>query len=297
MRAAKKFVQIKGVSMAYVERGEGCPVVFLHGNPTSSYLWRNIIAPLATSYRCLGPDLIGMGDSDKLPETGPGAYSYATQQAFLDAWFDAVLPSESLVLVVHDWGSALGFDWARRHPERVRGVAYMEALIGSTPLSLLPAPAQAFFEKIRSSEGERMVLDDNLFLERMVSAESTLRPLSEVDADEYRRPFREPGEARRPTLSWPRMLPFDDQPPEIVARIDRYRAWLTESGVPKLFINAEPGRLLVGSLRELCRILPNQDEVTVSGLHYPQEDSPMEIVAALEAWLPKAVGVEREAAQ
>ncbi|MFT3927794.1 MAG: haloalkane dehalogenase [Myxococcales bacterium] len=297
MKAAKKFVQIKGFSMAYVDRGEGVPLVFLHGNPTSSYLWRNIVAPLEGRYRCLAPDLIGMGDSAKLPETGPDAYAYATQQAFIDGWFDAVLPDEPVVLVVHDWGSALGFDWARRHPERVRGMAYMEGLIGSTPLSLLPPPAQAFFDKIRSSEGERMVLDENLFVERMVSAESTLRPLSQVDADEYRRPFRDSGEARRPTLSWPRMLPFDDQPPEIVARIDRYRAWLTESSVPKLFINAEPGRLLVGTLRELCRTLPNQDEVTVPGLHYPQEDSPMEIVAALEAWLPKVVGAASEAAQ
>lgn len=286
MKTAKKFVRVHQGTVAYVERGQGTPVVFIHGNPTSSYLWRNIIGPLESGYWCLAPDLIGMGDSSKLRETGPDAYSYATHQRYIDGWFDAVLPHQNVVLVVHDWGSALGFEWARRHPSRVLGIAYMEGLIGTTPTSLMPPPARAFFQRIRSPEGEQMVLADNMFLERMVAAESTLRPMAAVDADEYRRPFLEPGEARRPTLSWPRLLPFDDEPAEMVALIDRYRAWLAESRVPKLFINTEPGRLMVGPLRDLCRALPDQTEVTVPGLHYPQEDSPMEIVAALQAWLP-----------
>lgn len=289
----KKCVRVHGVTMAFVERGRGTPVVFLHGNPTSSHLWRNVIAPLEGRFRCLAPDLIGMGDSSKLPEVGPGAYSYATHERYLDGWFDAVLPHEKVVLVVHDWGSALGFEWARRHPSRILGIAYMEGLIGATPMSLMPTPARAFFDRIRSPEGEQMVLEENLFVERMVAPESTLRPIAAADADEYRRPFREPGEARRPTLSWPRLLPFDGEPPEIVARIDRYRAWLTECTIPKLFVNTEPGRLLVGPLRELCRTLPNQTEVTVAGLHYPQEDSPMEIANALQAWLPAVTGDAR----
>lgn len=291
----KQFATIRGFRVAYVERGTGHALVFLHGNPTSSYLWRKLIGPLSARHRCLAPDLIGMGDSDKLPETGRDAYGFATHQAFLDAWFDAVLPREPVVLVVHDWGSALGFDWARRHPERVRGVAYMEAIMGSMPLSALPPAGQQFFAAIRSDAGEALVLEQNVFLERMLSPESTLSPIGAMDADEYRRPFREPGEARRPTLSWPRLLPFDGEPAEICALIDRYRSWLMRSDVPKLFVDAQPGRILVGPLRELCSTFPNQRHVLVPGLHYPQEDSPMEIVAALDAWLPALESTQSQA--
>jgi haloalkane dehalogenase len=289
---AKKFVSIRGQRMAYVERGRGPALVFLHGNPTSSFLWRHQIAPLSRSYRCLAPDLIGMGDSDKLPETGASAYAYATHQAYVDAWFDAVLPRESVVLVLHDWGSALGFDWARRHPERVRGIAYMEAILGALPLRALPEAAQRFFAAIRSPAGEPLVLDENVFVERMLSPESTLVPLSAADADEYRRPFREPGEGRRPTLSWPRLLPYDGEPTEIVALADRYRSWLKTSPLPKLLVIAEPGRILTPELLAECRSFPNQREITVPGLHYPQEDSPQQITTALEAWLPTLAGAK-----
>lgn len=288
-KIAKKSLRIHDRQLAYVERGQGAPVVFLHGNPTSSHLWRNLIEPLQSAYRCLAPDLIGMGDSEKLSETGPSAYSFATHLDYLEGWFDVVVPREPVVLVVHDWGSALGFEWARRHPQRVRGIAYMEAILGSMPLAIMPPQARDFFRAIRSPAGEALVLEQNVFVERMVSAESTLRPLSDEDREEYRRPFRTPGESRRPTLSWPRMLPYDGEPKEIVALAERYRAWLLASSVPKLFINAEPGRLLVGEMRNLCRTFPNQTEVTVAGLHYPQEDSPMEIAEALADWLTSIV--------
>jgi haloalkane dehalogenase len=271
--------------MAYVDQGMGAPVVFLHGNPTSSYLWRNLLGPTSARHRCLAPDLIGMGDSDKLPEMGREAYGYATHARFLEAWFDAVVPEEPVVLVVHDWGSALGFDWARRHPDRVRGVAYMEAIVGSMPLGKWPAPARELFEAIRSDAGEMLVLEQNVFLERTLSEGSMLRPLSDEERAEYRRPFLVPGEGRRPTLSWPRLLPLDGEPKAICALADAYVAWLTASSVPKLFVNAEPGRILTGELREICRRFPNQREVTVRGLHYPQEDSPMEIADALAGWL------------
>lgn len=292
---AKKFVSIRGQRMAYVERGSGPALVFLHGNPTSSFLWRNLIAPLSRSHRCLAPDLIGMGDSDKLREVGPEAYAYATHQAYVDAWFDAVLPREPVVLVLHDWGSALGFDWARRHPERVRGIAYMEAILGSIPLRALPEPAQRFFAAIRSPAGEALVLEENAFVERMLAPGGTLVPLSAADADEYRRPFREPGESRRPTLSWPRLLPYDGEPAEIVGLAERYRSWLKTSTVPKLLVIAEPGRILTPELLAECRSFPNQREITVPGLHYPQEDSPLPIVAALEDWLPTRAGAQAEA--
>lgn len=286
----KKTLLVHGRAMAYVDRGVGAPVVFLHGNPTSSFLWRHSIAGLETRHRCLAPDLIGMGDSDKLPDSGPDAYGFATHRAFLDAWFDTIVPKEPVVLVVHDWGSALGFDWARRHPSRVRGVAYTEAILGSVPSADLPPPAQEFFRRLRSPEGEKMVLDDNVFLERMLAPGGTLVTLSPEVREEYRRPFRAKGEGRRPTLSWPRLLPFDGEPKTICELTDAYRAWLATSDVPKLFIDVEPGRLLVGALRDACRAFPNQTTVTVRGLHYPQEDSPAEVTAALASWLDADFG-------
>lgn len=283
----KKTLLVRGRALSYVQRGTGAAVVFLHGNPTSSFLWRHSIAGLAHRYRCLAPDLIGMGDSDKLPESGPSAYGFATHRAFLDAWFDAVLPREPVVLVVHDWGSALGFDWARRHPDRVRGIAYTEAILGSMPYSALPPPAADFFRRLRSAEGEKMVLEDNVFLERMLGPGGNMVTLPPDVCAEYRRPFLAAGESRRPTLSWPRLLPFDGEPKEICDLAAAYRAWLASSGVPKLFIDVEPGRLLVGALREACRAFPNQTTVTVHGFHYPQEDSPAEVTAAIGSWLEK----------
>lgn len=282
---SKRKVSIDGLQMAYVDRGQGLPVVFLHGNPTSSYLWRNMIGPLSAEYRCLAPDLIGMGDSDKLPDARPDSYSFATNRSFLDAWFEAVVPGEPLILVVHDWGSALGFDWARRHAKRVRGIAYMEAILGSIPLRTLPVPGQEFFRLIRSPAGEALVRDENLFLERMLTPESISGPLTDADRDEYRRPFRSADAGRWPTLSWPRQLPYDGEPAEICAIADEYRSWLARSSVPKLFVNAEPGRLLVGAMREACRAFPEQREVTVKALHYPQEDAPAEVTRALAEWL------------
>lgn len=287
-RDEKKYARVEGSRMAYVDRGAGPTVVFLHGNPTSSYLWRHLIAPLSASYRCLAPDLIGMGDSDKLGETGPDAYDYGTHQRFVDGWFDAVLPEGPLVLVVHDWGGPLGFDWASRHASRVLGIAYTETILGSMPLAAMPESAQAAFRAIRSDEGEAMVLERNFFLERMLAPESTLVPISTEDASEYRRPFLVPGESRRPTLSWPRLLPYDGEPAAIRELADRHRAFLASSAMPKLFVDVQPGRLLVGPLRDACRAFQNQVVVTVPGLHYPQEDSPMEMVQALEAFLPTA---------
>ncbi|HEY6880362.1 MAG TPA: haloalkane dehalogenase, partial [Polyangiales bacterium] len=248
-------------------------------------LWRKMIEALSARYRCMAPDLIGMGDSDKLPESGPAAYSFADHSRFLDGWFDAVAPSDPVILVMHDWGAALGLDWARRNPTRVRAVAYMEAVLGALPSNSLPAPAAAFFAAIRSAEGERLVLQDNVFLERMLTPESILRPLSDAERDAYRRPFREPGEGRRPTLTWPRLLPFDGEPAHIVAIAAQYRAWLARSAIPKLLVVAEPGRILTPAMRALCASFPNQREVTVPGLHYPQEDSPEEVTSALREWL------------
>lgn len=279
----KKYKTIAGARMAYVDVGEGDPIVFLHGNPTSSYLWRNIIAPLSARYRCLAPDLIGMGDSEKLVAGGTERYSFFEHRRYLDGFLDSLDFARKPILVVHDWGSALGFDWLRRFPERARAVAYMEAILGAREWDELPPPAREIFQALRSPHGEQLVLDENFFVEQLMP-KSILRELLPAEREEYRRPFREPGEARRPTLSWPRQLPIGGEPPEICELVERYVAFLERSPLPKLFVNAEPGRLLVGAPRERCRRFPNQREVTVSGLHYIQEDSPSEIATAISEW-------------
>ncbi len=281
----KRRVSVKGHTMSYVEQGTGAPVLFLHGNPTSSYLWRNIIAQLSPSYRCIAPDLIGMGDSDKLTPSGPDRYSFFEHREYLDGFLDAIGLREPVILVIHDWGSALGFDWARRHAEagRVRGIAYMEAIVGERAWSDIPEPARGIFQAFRSPAGERMILEENVFVEQLLP-QSILRKLTAEEHDEYRRPFREPGEGRRPTLSWPRQIPFDGEPKEMCALVADYQRFLAASPLPKLFIDAEPGRLLTGTMRDICRAWPNQREVTVKGLHYVQEDSPDEISAAILDW-------------
>jgi len=279
----KQFKQINDRRLAYVERGAGQPMVFLHGNPTSSFLWRNILGPLSAEYRCVAPDLLGMGDSDKLPGNDPERYSFFTQQRYLDGLLESLQFEQPMILVVHDWGSALGFDFARRYPARVRGIAYMEAITGIRAWQAMPPQARELFQALRSNAGEEMILEHNAFIEKLLPL-SMLRKLAPEEHAEYRRPFLEPGEGRRPTLSWPRQLPIGGEPREICELVERYAAFMAESPLPKLFINAEPGRLLTGELREACRLWRNQSEVTVSGLHYVQEDSPGEITSAIRDW-------------
>ncbi len=275
---------ILGQRMAYVEVGAGDPIVFLHGNPTSSYLWRNVIPHLQPLGRCLAPDLLGMGDSAKLPTSGPGSYSFVEHRRYLDALLDALGINERVTLVLHDWGSALGFDWANRHRTAIRGIAYMEAIVRPRRWSDWPAPAQRTFQLLRSAAGERLILEENAFVETQLPR-MVLRGLTEAEMAEYRRPFAAPGEGRRPTLTWPRQLPIEGAPADVTAIVQAYGAWLAHSTVPKLFINAEPGAALTGALREFCRTWPAQTEVTVRGLHYLQEDSPDEIGQAIATWL------------
>ena len=268
--------------MAYVDTGgesDGA-VVFLHGNPTSSYLWRNIIPHVSPLARCLAPDLVGMGESDGTPD---GSYRFADHSRYLDAWFDAVLPSGPVTLVVHDWGSALGFHWAHRHPERVRGLVYMEAIVRPVSWEEWPEAARQVFQGFRSEAGETMVLERNIFVERVLPG-STIRGVSDEAMEVYRRRYAEPGESRRPTLTWPQQIPFDGEPADVVELVQRYADWLSTSNLPKLFINADPGIILVGAQREFCRTWPNQREVTVKGLHFIQEDSPDEIGQAIADW-------------
>jgi haloalkane dehalogenase len=266
--------------MAYVEVGLGDPVVLLHGNPTSSYLWRNVIAGLERQARCLAPDLIGMGRSGKAPD---GQYRLADHARYLGAWFEA-LDLRRVTLVVHDWGSALGFDWARRHSDRVRALVYMEAIVRPLTWAEWPENARKVFQAMRSPGGEEMVLHKNVFVERILPA-SVLRGLTPEEMERYREPYREPGESRRPTLTWPREIPLDGEPADVTALVQGYADWLARSPLPKLFVNGNPGSILVGGQRDFCRTWPNQQEVTVKGSHFLQEDSPAEIAQAIARFL------------
>jgi haloalkane dehalogenase len=277
----RKRVRVLDTEMAYVDTGAGDPIVFLHGNPTSSYLWRNVIPHVAGQSRCLAPDLVGMGDSGKSPS---GTYRFVDHARYLDAWFEALGLSRNVVLVVHDWGSALGFHWARRHPERMKGVAYMEAIVRPVTWQEWPEAARKVFQGMRSPGGEEMVLQKNVFVERILPA-SVIRGLTAEEMERYRTPYREAGESRRPTLTWPREIPVDGEPADVVRVVQEYGDWLSKSPIPKLFINADPGSILVGAQRDFCRRWPNQQEVTVRGSHFVQEDSPDEIGRALAAFV------------
>lgn len=280
----KKSIEVLGKRMSYVELGSGKPILFQHGNPTSSYLWRNVMPHVSHLGRCIAVDLIGMGDSDKLDNPGPFSYTLAEHQRYLDAALVALGIFDEVTWVIHDWGSALGFDWCRRFPEQVKGICYMEGIVMPVTWAQWPAAARAVFQGFRSEAGEEMCLQKNVFVERVLPG-SILRKLSEAEMNVYRRPFLKPGEDRRPTLTWPRQIPIDGQPAEVVKVVQDYAQWLLQTSVPKLFINAEPGAILIGEQREFCRGFPNQQEVTVKGNHFLQEDSPDEIGQAIAAWL------------
>lgn len=277
----RRRARVLDTEMAYVDTGHGDPIVFLHGNPTSSYLWRNVIPRVEGEGRCLAPDLVGMGDSGK---AWAGSYRFVDHARYLDAWLDTLgLGSEPTTFVMHDWGSALGFHWARRHPERVRGLVYMEALVRPVTWEEWPEAARKIFQAMRSPAGEELVLEKNVFVERILPL-SVLRGLTEEEMQVYRRPYREPGESRRPTLTWPREIPVGGEPADVVAIVDAYALWLAQSDIPKLFVNADPGSILTGAQREFCRRWPNQEEITVRGSHFIQEDSPAEIGEAIAAF-------------
>ena len=284
-RYPKRFAEVLGKRMAYVEAGAGDPIVFLHGNPTSSYLWRNIIPHLEGMGRCIAPDLIGMGDSEKLADSGPQSYRFVEHREYLDGLFATLGIDRNVTFVVHDWGSALGFDWANRHREAVRGIAYMEAIVAPFPSwDSWPKPVAPVFQGFRSEQGEKLILEGNAFVEQVLPR-SVLRRLGEAEMNAYRRPFMAPGESRRPTLTWPRQIPIGGEPQDVTAIAAAYAEWLGASDVPKLFVNAQPGAILTGTQRELCRKWPNQTEITVAGSHFVQEDSPDEIGKGIAEWL------------
>jgi haloalkane dehalogenase len=273
----RRRIDVLDTQMEFVDEGEGDAIVFLHGNPTSSYLWRNVIPHVAGLGRALAPDLVGMGRSSRSPQ---GGYRFVDHAGYLDAWFEAARVGGRVVIVGHDWGGALGFHWARRHARRVQAIAYMETIVRPLTWAEWPEKARSIFQAMRSPAGEDLVLQKNVFVERILPA-SILRQISPAEMDAYRAPYRDPGESRRPTLAWPREIPIDGEPRDVVEIVQAYSEWLERSAVPKLFINAEPGSILVGGQRADCRRWPNQQEATVEGSHFVQEDSPHEIGAAL----------------
>jgi len=277
-------VRIGDREMAYVDVGTGAPIVFLHGNPTSSYLWRNVIPHVRHLGRCIAPDLIGMGESDKLPDPQRGTYSFATHAGYLSRFLAEVGADERVTFVLHDWGSALGFDWAARNPHAVRGLAFTEAIVNPLIWADWPRAAKPVFQAMRGPDGERKVLDQNVFVEKILPAE-VRRGLSPAAHERYRAPFRE-REDRWPTLEWPRQIPIEHTPPAVHDVVDRYGQWLAHTEVPKLFVNAEPGSILVGRQRQVVRRWPALSEVTVPGGHFVPEDSPDEVGRALADWIP-----------
>jgi len=283
MPASRQFAEVQGKRIAYLEVGTGDPIVLLHGNPTSSYLWRNVIPELEDCGRVIVPDLIGQGESDKLPASeGPDRYSFEVAFDYLDGLLRAIDVDSDITWVIHDWGSGLGFHWAKHNPDAVKGIAYMEAIVMPITWDDWPESARGIFQGFRSSKGEDLCLERNLFIEAVLPS-SIIRELTEDEMAAYRAPFDTP-EHRQPTLNWPRQIPIDGEPAQMVELVEAYGAFMAASAIPKLFINAEPGSILVGKQREFCRSWPNQTEVTVKGLHFVQEDSPTEIGQAIAAW-------------
>ena len=281
----KKTVKVLGKNMAYVEKGEGDPIIFQHGNPTSSYLWRNIIPHLENHGKCIAIDLIGMGDSDKLEDEGDNTYSYHVHKKYFDACLKELGVKDDITFVIHDWGSALGFDWAYDNKNNVKGICYMEAIVKTISWEDWPEDGKSIFQGFRSEAGEDLILKKNLFIEGVLPG-AIIRNLSDKEMDVYRKPFLKEIE-RRPTLDWPRQIPIDNKPEEVCNTVEDYSLWMSINEIPKLFINANPGSILKGKQREFCRKWKNQEEVTVKGTHFIQEDSPKDIGQAISSWYQK----------
>jgi len=286
MPVTKRIAAVRGTTLAYLEEGAGRPIVLLHGNPTSSYLWRNVIPRLRGHGRVIAPDLVGHGDSAKLPGTGDARYSLAEHQAYVDALLDELDVREDVVLVGHDWGGPLVFDWARRHPDAVAGIAYLETIVMPFTWGGFGDVAE-LFRAWRSPAGEELVLQENQFVEGLVPS-AIMRTLDDDEWAEYLRPWRNAGEDRRPVLAWPREIPIDGEPADVHATIEAVAQFLSTTPIPKLFINVEPGLAMTDRERGFVRTFPNQIEVTVNGLHFAQEDSPDEIGDAIAEFVQTA---------
>lgn len=279
----RKYVPVLGAHIAYVDVGTGDPIVFLHGNPTPSYLWRNVIPHLLPLGRCLAPDCVGMGNSGPAPD---GGYRFVDHQRYVDAWFETLGIDRNVILVVHDWGSALGFSWAQRHPNSVKAIVYMEGIVRPfLSWDEWPEATRAFFQAQRTAAGEDLILQKNLFIEYLLPLRNIAPEVMEV----YRCHYRNPGPSRQPMLTWTRELPIAGEPEDVVRIVESYSRWLSTNPVPKLFIDAEPAGFLIGAQREFCRAWPNQQIVTVKGSHFLQEDAPQAVGEAIARFVAKVL--------
>tara|TARA_B100000674_G_scaffold370399_1_gene312786 strand:+ start:201 stop:1064 length:864 start_codon:yes stop_codon:yes gene_type:complete len=280
MKYTKKFKKVRNKKMAYVDEGNGDTFLFLHGNPTSSYLWRNIAPHVEDLGRVVIPDLIGMGDSEKLDGVDNEGYKYHGQYSYLRELLDQLDIGNDVHLIIHDWGSAMGFQFARENPDRIKSITFMEAIVMPLTWEQWPDAATKIFGLFRSEAGEELILEKNFFVERILLADSATG-YSEDERKEYLKPFLNPGEDRRPTLTWPRQIPLDGEPDLVVEEVRKNAEFHKNSEIPKLFVNADPGSILVGDQREFVRSWKNQTEITVKGNHFVQEDSAEEIGKAL----------------
>lgn len=274
----RRRVKVLDTEIEYVDTGRGDPIVFLHGNPTYSYQWRNIIPYVSKLGRCLAPDLVGMGRSGMSPTR---SYRFVDQARYLDAWFEALELTRNVILVLHDWGGAIGFYRTLRFPEQVQAVAYFEAIVQERHWADFPPDSP--FPALRSDKGEHMVLEENFFVEVMLPR-GILRKLSREEMDAYRAPYQD-RVRRLPTLVWPREVPIDGEPADVVAIVKDYGKFMATSPIPKLFILGEPGAIFVGKAREFPGTWRNQREIMVKGIHHLQEDSPAEIGSALAGFV------------
>jgi haloalkane dehalogenase len=280
----KNYKEILGKQMAYIDSGEGQSIVFLHGNPASSFLWRNITPFVSDLGRIIVPDLIGMGDSEKLEGIDNPDYQYHGQYKYLSTLLDSLDLGDEINLVIHDWGSAMGFQYARENSDRIKSITFMEAIVMPLSWDQWPENARNIFQLMRSEAGEEIVLEKNIFVERILLNDSA-NGFTDEERNEYIRPFKNPGEDRRPTLTWPRQIPVDGSPQAVIDEVTKNGEFHRDSKIPKLFINADPGSILIGEQRDFVRSWTNLRELTVKGNHFIQEHSPKEIGEALKNFL------------
>lgn len=284
-RKKKKFSRVLGSRMAYYQTGKGDPIVFLHGNPTSSYLWRNVIPHVAKLGNCIAPDLIGMGDSDKLSPSNATSYRFSEHYRYLEELLRSIGVKKNVTLVLHDWGGSLGFEWASRNAAKVKGIVFMETFIVSQNAQNTPPQISGWFKNFHTPEREKEVLENNFFVEQVLLRQ--FPKMAEEDKAEYRRPFLRSGEDRRPTITFPREVPLDGEPKEVHDRVSDHLEWMSKNEIPKLFVKGEPGGLIQGGRERVCRAWRNLSEISVKGNHYLPEESPNEIGKGIANWMAK----------
>jgi len=278
-----KFLEVLDSKIHYLDQGEGTPFLFLHGNPTSNYLWRNIIPHVVPLGRIVAPDLIGMGKSGK-PDID---YTFADHYRYMDA-FIKELELQNVILVIHDWGSALGFNYAMQNPDNVKGIVFMEALYQPSSWKNFPSSAYLIFKLFRNPiMGKLMIMNRNFFVEKVLP-KFTVRQLTKEEMDHYRQPYPDK-KSRKPLYVWPNQIPIDGKPRETYDVVTQYNKFLQESEIPKLLLWAKPGAIITEQAVEWIKshFKNLEDNYIGKSLHYVQEDQPDAIGKAIKSWYIK----------